>query len=616
MANKVSNNTDVVTIRFSGDSGDGMQLTGNQFSNTSAIFGNDLSTLPDFPAEIRAPQGTLYGVSSFQMQFGDREIYTPGDDLDALVAMNPAGLKVHLEELKENGILIINTDNFTPKNLKLAKWETNPLDDKQLLEKYRSIPVGMTTLVKTALEDFDLTPREKMRSSNMFALGLVYWLYERKLEPTINFLNKKFKKKPIIAKSNIKALKAGFYYGETIEVIKTSYRVKKAKFNKGVYRNIMGNHALSLGLVAASQKSNLELFFGGYPITPASDILKYLANYKNFGIKTFQAEDEISAMTSILGSAFTGNLAVTASSGPGIALKGEAIGLAVITELPLIVINIQRGGPSTGLPTKTEQSDLYQAMYGRNGECPCVVIAASSPSDCFETAFEAARIAIEHMMPVMLLSDGYIANGSEPWRIPNVNKLPEIKNNLVKSEDKEGFMPYKRDEKTLARPWAIPGKEGFEHRIGGLEKESSSGNVSYDPDNHHEMTLQRQRKVDIVANSIPDLEVYGENSGDLLVLSWGGVFGSVKSAVKKSQEHGSSVSHVHIRHINPFPKNLGKILKSFKKVLIPELNMGQLLTIIRAKYLVDAVGFNQVAGKPFSSNTVFNTIESLLKEDK
>ena len=616
MANKVSNNTDVVTIRFSGDSGDGMQLTGNQFSNTSAIFGNDLSTLPDFPAEIRAPQGTLYGVSSFQMQFGDREIYTPGDDLDALVAMNPAGLKVHLEELKENGILIINTDNFTPKNLKLAKWETNPVENKQLLEKYRSIPVGMTTLVKTALEDFDLTPKEKMRSSNMFALGLVYWLYERKLEPTINFLNKKFKKKPVIAESNIKALKAGYYYGETIEVIKTSYRVKKAKFDKGKYRNIMGNHALSLGLVAASHKSDLELFFGGYPITPASDILKYLANYKNFGIKTFQAEDEISAMTSILGSAFTGNLAVTASSGPGIALKGEAIGLAIITELPLIIINIQRGGPSTGLPTKTEQSDLFQAMYGRNGECPCVVIAASSPSDCFETAFEAARIAIEHMMPVILLSDGYIANGSEPWKIPSVNKLPKIKNNLVNSKDKEDFMPYKRNEKTLARPWALPGTEGFEHRIGGLEKEDLSGNVSYDPDNHHEMTLQRQKKVDIVADSIPDLEVFGDNSGDLLVLSWGGVYGSVKSAVKKSQDHGSSVSHVHIRHINPFPKNLGDILKKFKKVLIPELNMGQLLTIIRAKYLVDAIGFNQVAGKPFSSNTVFNTIESILKENK
>ncbi len=616
MANKVSNNTDVVTIRFSGDSGDGMQLTGNQFSNTSAIFGNDLSTLPDFPAEIRAPQGTLYGVSSFQMQFGDREIYTPGDDLDALVAMNPAGLKVHLDELKENGILIINTDNFTPKNLKLANWETNPIEDKKLLEKYRSIPVGMTSLVKTALEDFDLTPKEKMRSSNMFALGLVYWLYERKLEPTINFLNNKFKKKPIIAKSNIKALKAGYYYGETIEVIKTSYRVKKAKFSKGKYRNIMGNHALSLGLVAASQKSDLELFFGGYPITPASDILKYLANYKNFGIKTFQAEDEISAMTSILGSAFAGNLAVTASSGPGIALKGEAIGLGIITELPLIIINIQRGGPSTGLPTKTEQSDLFQAVYGRNGECPCVVIAASSPSDCFETAFEAARIAIEHMMPVILLSDGYIANGSEPWKIPSVNKLPLIKNNLVNSKHNEDFMPYKRDEKTLARPWALPGTEGFEHRIGGLEKEDLSGNVSYDPDNHHEMTLQRQKKVDIVAESIPNLEVFGDSSGDLLVLSWGGVYGSVKSAVKKSQDHDSSVSHVHLRHINPFPKNLGDILKKFKKVLIPELNMGQLLTIIRAKYLVDAVGFNQVAGKPFSSNTVFNTIESLLKENK
>ena len=614
MANKVSNNTDVVTIRFSGDSGDGMQLTGNQFSNTSAIFGNDLSTLPDFPAEIRAPQGTLYGVSSFQMQFGDREIYTPGDDLDALVAMNPAGLKVHLEELKENGILIINTDNFTPKNLKLANWETNPIEDEKLLGKYRSIPVAMTDLVKTALEDFELTPKEKMRSTNMFALGLVYWLYERDLDPTIKFLNKKFKKKPIIAESNIKALKTGYYYGETIEVIKTSYRVKKAKFKKGKYRNIMGNHALSLGLVAASHKSDLELFFGGYPITPASDILKYLANYKNFGIKTFQAEDEISAMTSVLGSAFAGNLAVTASSGPGIALKGEAIGLAVITELPLVIINIQRGGPSTGLPTKTEQSDLFQAMYGRNGECPCVVIAASTPSDCFETAFEAARIAVEHMLPVMLLSDGYIANGSEPWVIPEVKKLPKIKNNLVTSK-KDEFLPYKRDDKTLARSWAIPGVEGMEHRIGGLEKEDLSGNVSYDPDNHHAMTLQRQKKVDAVADFIPDVEVFGKSEGDLLVLSWGGVYGSVKSAVKKSQDIGSSVSHVHVRYINPFPKNLGNILKRFKKVLIPELNMGQLLTIVRAKYLVDAIGFNQVAGKPFSSNTVFNTIESILKEN-
>tara|TARA_Y100000590_G_scaffold369309_1_gene430471 strand:- start:840 stop:2687 length:1848 start_codon:yes stop_codon:yes gene_type:complete len=614
MTNKNSTTDSVVTIRFSGDSGDGMQLTGNQFSNTSAIFGNDLSTLPDFPAEIRAPQGTLYGVSSFQMQFGDREIYTPGDDLDVLVAMNPAGLKVHLDELKENGILIINTDNFTPKNLKLAKWDTNPIDDQKLLSKYRSITVSMTTVVKNALEDFELTPKEKMRSTNMFALGLVYWLYERQLEPTIDFLNKKFSKKPIIAKSNIKSLKTGYYYGETIEAIKTTYKIDKAKFDKGKYRNIMGNHALSLGLLAASEKSNLDLFFGGYPITPASDILKYLANYKNFGVKTFQAEDEIAAITSVLGAAFTGNLAVTASSGPGIALKGEAIGLGVITELPLIVVNIQRGGPSTGLPTKTEQSDLLQAMYGRNGECPCVVLAASSPSDCFETAFEAGRIAVEHMIPVMLLSDGYIANGSEPWKIPSVKKLPEIKNNFVKKSNNNGFMPYEHNDKTLARNWAIPGMEGYEHRIGGLEKENQSGNVSYDPDNHHAMTMQRQKKVDIVANFIPDVEVFGEESGELLVLSWGGVYGSVKSAVKKSQDLGLSVSHVHLRYINPFPKNLGNVLLKFNKVLIPELNLGQLLTIIRSKYLVDAIGFNQVAGKPFSSNLVLSKIESLLKD--
>ena len=614
MTNKNSTVDSVVTIRFSGDSGDGMQLTGNQFSNTSAIFGNDLSTLPDFPAEIRAPQGTLYGVSSFQMQFGDREIYTPGDDLDVLVAMNPAGLKVHLEELKENGILIINTDNFSKKNLTLANWESNPLEDNLLLKKYRSIKVPMTEMVKTALEDFELTPKEKARSTNMFALGLVYWLYERNLDPTIDFLNKKFIKKPIIAESNIKSLKTGYFYGETIEVVKTTYKIEKAKFKKGIYRNIMGNHALSLGLVAASQQSDLELFFGGYPITPASDILKYLANFKNFGIKTFQAEDEIAAITSVLGSAFAGNLSVTASSGPGIALKGEAIGLGVITELPLIIINIQRGGPSTGLPTKTEQSDLFQAMYGRNGECPCVVIAASSPGDCFETAFEAARIAVEHMIPVMLLSDGYIANGSEPWKIPEVKKLPQIKNNIVKKSSENGFMPYDRDDKTLARQWAIPGMEGYEHRIGGLEKENKSGNVSYDPDNHHAMTLERQKKVDAVAHFIEDVSVFGEDSAELLVLSWGGVYGSVKSGVKKAQEKGMSVSHVHLRYINPFPKNLGEVLKKFNKILIPELNLGQLLTIIRAKYLVDAVGYNKIAGKPFSSNDVYDKIELLITE--
>ena len=615
MTNKNSIVDSVVTVRFSGDSGDGMQLTGNQFSNNTAIFGNDLSTLPDFPAEIRAPQGSLFGVSSFQLQFGSREIFTPGDDLDVLVAMNPAGLKVHIEELKENGILIINTDNFTPKNLNLAKWDENPLEDESLLKKYRTIKVPMTDLVKKALEDFDLTPKEKARSTNMFALGLLYWLYERDVNSTVDFLNKKFSKKPKIAESNIKSLKTGYYYGETIEAIKTTYKVDKATFTKGTYRNIMGNHALSLGLVAAADKAGVDLFFGGYPITPASDVLKYLSNYKNFGVKTFQAEDEISAMTSVLGAAFTGKLAVTASSGPGIALKGEAIGLAVITELPLVVLNIQRGGPSTGLPTKTEQSDLFQAMYGRNGECPCVVIAASSPSDCFDTAIEASKIALEHMIPVILLSDGYIANGSEPWKIPDVSKISNIKTNFVDSKI-EDFNPYNHDKNTLSRPWAIPGTQGLEHRIGGLEKEDISGNVSYDPDNHHKMTLQRQAKVDIISNFIPDVDIYGENSGELLVLSWGGVYGSVKSAVKKSQELGLSVSHVHLKYINPFPKNLGEILLKFNKILIPELNLGQLCSIIRAKYLVDAQGYNKIAGKPFSSQEIVEKIESMLGDNK
>ena len=613
MSDKISQNDSVVTIRFSGDSGDGMQLTGNQFSNNTAIFGNDLATLPDFPAEIRAPAGSLAGVSSFQLQFGSREIFTPGDDLDVLVAMNPAGLKVHISELKENGILIINTDNFTKKNLSLAKWEADPLENNKSLQKYRVIKVGMTDIVKKALEEFELTPKEKARSTNMFALGLVYWLYERDIKSTIDFLNKKFKSKPLIASSNIKSLKTGFYYGETIEAIKTTYKVDKAVFEKGKYRNIMGNHALSMGLLAASEKSNLDLFFAGYPITPASDILKYLANYKNFGVKTFQAEDEIAAITSVLGAAFSGNLGVTASSGPGIALKGEAIGLAVITELPLIILNIQRGGPSTGLPTKTEQSDLFQAMYGRNGECPCVVLAASSPSDCFDTALEAARIAIEHMMPVILLSDGYIANGSEPWKIPDIKKIPNIKNNFVSSGEKD-FMPYNHDKKTLARKWAIPGMKGLEHRIGGLEKSEGSGNVDYDPENHHFMTLQRQRKVDIVANFIPDIKIFGKDSGELLVLSWGGVYGSVKSAVTKAHDEKLHVSHVHLKYLNPFPNNLGELLLNFNQILIPELNMGQLLSIIRSKYLVDAKGLNKIAGKPFTSSEILIKIKSILKE--
>ena len=615
MSLKKINIEDCVTIRFSGDSGDGMQLTGNQFTNNTAVFGNDLSTFPDFPAEIRAPQGSLFGVSSFQLQFGSKEIFTPGDELDVLVAMNPAGLKVHLGELKENGILIINTDNFSPKNINLAKWESNPLEDENLLSKYRVITVAMTDLVKTALEDFDLTPKEKARSTNMFALGLLYWLYERDVNTTIDFLKNKFAKKPIIADANIKALKTGNYYGETIEVIKTTYKVDKADFEKGKYRNIMGNHALSLGLLVASQKANLDLFFGGYPITPASDILKYLANYKHFGVKTFQAEDEIAAITSVLGASFAGDLSVTASSGPGIALKGEAIGLGVITELPLIIVNVQRGGPSTGLPTKTEQSDLYQAIYGRNGDCPCVVIAANSPSDCFYTAIEAAEIALRHMIPVILLSDGYIANGSEPWKIPDISKIKKIENNLVSEKKSEEYMPYKHDDKTLARPWAIPGMEGYEHRIGGLEKANNTGNVDYSPENHEFMVKQRQKKVDIIADFIPEITIDGEKEGDLLVISWGGVFGSVKSGVRKAQEQNLSVSHIHLRHLNPFPSNLGECLLNFDKVLIPELNMGHLKSIIRDRYLVDAKGFNKISGKPFTSSEIFDKIKIILTEE-
>ena len=609
---KNSLNSDVVTIRFSGDSGDGMQLTGNQFSDNTGIFGNDLSTFPDFPAEIRAPAGSLFGVSSFQLQFGSRKIYTAGDDLDVLVAMNPAALNVHQSDLKEHGILIMNTDNFTPKNLKLAKYDENPLDDTNLEKKYRIIKVGMTKLVTEALKDLALTPKEKARSTNMFALGLLYWLYEREIQTTIDFLKKKFKKKPLIVDGNVKALKTGYYYGETIEAIKTTYKIDKAPYKPGYYRNIMGNQALSLGLVAASSNNNIDLFYGGYPITPASDLLHYLASYKSFGIKTFQAEDEIAGITSAIGAAFAGKLAVTASSGPGIALKGEAIGLATITELPIIIINIQRGGPSTGLPTKTEQADLLQAMYGRNGECPCVVLAASSPSDCFDMAYEAARIALEHMIPVILLSDGYIANGSEPWRFPDVKTLAKFKMNYINKGD--NFFPYKRDKKTLARKWAIPGVKGLEHRIGGLEKEDETGTVSYDPENHHNMTHKRQEKVDIISNFIPDAEVYGETKGKLLVLGWGGTYGSIRSAVTKAHLEGLSVSQLHLKYINPLPRNLGEILLKYDKVLMPELNMGQLLTIIRAKYLVDADGYNNIKGKPFTSNEILIQIKKHLKD--
>ena len=607
--NKISSSVDIVTIRFAGDSGDGMQLTGTQFTTNTAIFGNDLATLPDYPAEIRAPQGSLAGVSSFQLQFGNKNIYTPGDDLDVLVAMNPAALKVHLKDLRENGSVLVNTANFTKRNLSLAGYDTNPLEDGTL-DKYRDIQVDMTGLVAEALKDLGLSSKLMARSTNMFALGLLYWLYERDLDSTIDFLNKKFAKKPEIVEANVKALKTGFYYGETIEAIRTTYKIEKAEYEKGVYRNIMGNHATALGLVAASQKSGLDLFFGGYPITPASDILHYLSNYKNFGVKTFQAEDEIAGVCSVIGSAFTGNLAATASSGPGIALKAEAIGLAVMTELPIVVINVQRGGPSTGLPTKTEQSDLLQAMYGRNGECPMVIIAPQSPADCFNTIYEASKIALEFMIPVMVLSDGYVANGSEPWKIPNFSDLDPITPNMATNS--EDFQPYKHDEKTLAREWAIPGMKGFEHRVGGLEKANITGNVNYDPDNHHYMVEHRQKKVDIIANHIPELEPFGDNVGDVLVLGWGGTFGALRSAVEQAQDKGYSVSHLHLRHINPFPSNLGELLVGFKKVLVPELNLGQLDMLIRSQFLIETKGYNVVAGKPFSSNEILTEIEKLI----
>ena len=605
--NKKTQELDIVTIRFAGDSGDGMQLTGNQFSDNTALFGNDLTTLPDFPAEIRAPAGSLAGVSSFQMQFSSNDIHTPGDSLDVLVAMNPAAFKVHLPDLKENGMLIVNTANYSAKNLKLAGYEESPLDDKNIIDKYRLIKVDMSDLVLKSLEDMDLDAKSKARCTNMFALGLLYWLYERDMRTTTKFLEKKFKSKPNIVEANKRALKAGFNFGDTIEAIRTTYKISKAEFKKGTYRNIMGNPALSMGLLAASQKSDTDLFFGGYPITPASDILHFLSNYKNLGVKTFQAEDEIAGICSVLGASFTGSLGVTASSGPGIALKGEAMGLAVVTELPIVIINIQRGGPSTGLPTKTEQADLMQAMYGRNGEAPIVVLAPQSPGDCFYMGFEACRIALEYMIPVMLLSDGYLANGSEPWEVPDIKSLPKIKTKKIDTcSDK--FMPYRRDEDTLARPWAVPGIKGLEHRIGGLETEDVSGDVSYDPDNHEHMVHLRNKKIEAVLSTVPDIVPFGDASGDTLVIGWGSTYGAIRTAVEKAREEGRSVSHIQLRYVNPLPKNLGDLLLKYKRVIVPELNLGQLNSILRSKYLIDSIGLNKVQGKPITVGEIYNKI--------
>lgn len=600
------------TVRFAGDSGDGMQLTGEQFTRTSALLGNDVSTFPDFPAEIRAPRGTLAGVSGFQVHFSSTDIYTPGDTLDALVVMNPAALKTNLGDLRKGGVLIANADNFEKKDWEMAGYDGNPLDSEVLEHTYQLYKVSMSKIVREALKETGLGTKEVDRCKNFFALGLVYWLYGRDLEPTIRFLQEKFGTKPELLDGNLRALKAGWNYGETTDAFASSYQVEKAKLPPGVYKNVMGNIALAWGLMTAARLSGKELFLGSYPITPASDILHELSKYKNYGVRTFQAEDEIAAIASTIGAAYGGHMAITTSSGPGIALKGEAIGLAIMLELPLLVINIQRGGPSTGLPTKTEQADLFQAILGRNGESPMPVIAARSPADCFEVAQEAWRVATRFMTPVMLLSDGYIANGSEPWLIPDVNKLPKIEiKHPGPSEGGEKFLPYKRDD-MLSRPWALPGTKGLMHRIGGLEKQDITGNVNYEPANHQHMVNTRAKKVENVATQIPPQEVEGPASGDLLVLSWGGTYGACKTAVETCIEQGLSVAHAHLRWLNPFPRNLEKILRSYKKVLIPELNCGQLRMFIRAKYLIDAQGLNQVQGRPFAVQRIVNAIREQL----
>ncbi len=604
---------DEAVIRFAGDSGDGMQLTGGRFTETTAIVGNDLSTLPDFPAEIRAPAGSLAGVSAFQLKFSSRDIHTPGDKPDVLVAMNPAALKVHQKDIIPGGTIIINTDAFSKKNLNFAGYETNPVEDGSLDDYFDVILIEMNKMVTAACEGLDLSGKLVLRTKNFFALGVLFYMYDRPLDATEAWLKKKFFGKDAIIEANTRSMHAGYNYADTTEIFQTRFKVEKASLPSGVYRNINGNYATSLGLLAASEKSGLDLFLGSYPITPASDILHTLSSWKNFGVKTFQAEDEIAGVTSAIGAAYTGNLAVTTTSGPGIALKGEAIGLAIMTELPLVVINVQRGGPSTGLPTKTEQSDLNQALYGRNGEAPMPVIAAATPGDCFYAAYEACKAAVKHMTPVMLLSDGYLANGSEPWKIPQVDNLENFDVKFAEMPNADGdFLPYLRDENTLARPWAVPGTARLEHRVGGIETAENTGHVSYDPENHHRMVTLRQEKVNRIQNDIPETKVFGESNGDLLILSWGGTFGACRSASETLQDDGYKVSHVHLRWISPLPKDLGEILIHFNHVLIPEINLGQLLRLIRSEYLVDAKGLNLVRGRPIGSATIIETIKQTL----
>jgi 2-oxoglutarate ferredoxin oxidoreductase subunit alpha len=601
---------DRVTIRFAGDSGDGSQVAGMQFTNTSALFGNDISTVPDFPAEIRAPAGSLPGVSSFQVSFSSYDIHTPGDAPDVLVAMNPAALKTNLPDLPRGGTLIVNTDEFNDVNLRKAGYESNPLHDGALAG-YRSIEVPITSMNARALKDSGLNTKQIDRSKNFFALGLMFWLYERPLEPTLRWIQEKFAKNPAVAKANADTLKAGYNYGETAELFPVHYRVPKAHLAPGRYRSITGNEATALGFLTASRLAGLPLFYGSYPITPASDILQELARFKNFGVKTFQAEDEIAAIGSAIGAAFGGSLGLTGTSGPGLALKSEGLGLAVMVELPIVVAMIQRSGPSTGMPTKTEQADLLQAMFGRNGECPVAIVAPATPSECFDYAIEAFRIALTHMVPTIFLSDGYLGTSSEPWRLPALADLPKIEVNFA--TDAETFRPYTRDPETLARPWAVPGTPGLEHRIGGLEKADITGNVSYDAENHDRMVRFRAEKVERIAHDIPDLKVVGEQEGSLLVLGWGSTYGPALSAVQRAQAKGLSVSSAHLRYLNPFPRNLGDVLSRFDRVLIPEMNLGQLQMLIRARFLIDAEGLHQVTGRPFKITQIEEKINELVR---
>jgi 2-oxoglutarate ferredoxin oxidoreductase subunit alpha len=602
---------DRVIIRFAGDSGDGMQLTGGRFTSETAVLGNDLSTLPDFPAEIRAPAGSLPGVSGFQVHFADHDILTPGDAPNVLVAMNPAALKTNIRDLPKGGTLIVNSDAFTQRNLEKAGYATNPLEDGSL-DEFQVHAVQLTSMTLEALKDVDVTKREAERAKNMFALGLMSWLYNRPTEGTLTFIERKFASKPAIAEANRRAFQAGHAFGETTEGFAVSYEVKPAKLRPGVYRNVTGNQALSLGLVAASVQSKLPLFLGAYPITPASGILEELARYKNFGVRTFQAEDEIAAVGAALGASFGGALGVSTSSGPGVVLKGETIGLAVALELPLVILDIQRAGPSTGMPTKPEQADLLLALYGRNAESPMPVVAASTPGNCFDAALEAVRIATKYRTPVFLLSDAYLANGSEPWLIPDVASLPDMSVEFASEPNQDGkFMPYLRDERTLARPWAIPGTPGLEHRIGGLEKQDVTGNVSYDPDNHDYMVRVRAQKVAGIAGDIPELEVDHEEGARLLVLGWGGTYGPIGAAVRRVRRGGKKVAAAHLHHLNPFPRNTGEVLRSYDRVLVPEMNLGQLLKLVRAEFLVDATGYNHVRGRPFTSAELAEAIEAM-----